>query len=193
MNSLPTINFITWLLIGVGSGLVVRIFDSDKYQNDISGTVISAVIGAIIGGILTNKILGIAPAELNFPALVTALGLALVLSVAYNLIFNRQQAHLTHELPIRTTPRLVPVLAVYSDISKNKQNILKSEFFQSIKFPISKSDLLSFAERKKHNLVLINTLEALPNHIYDSLDDIKLKLKNQTGDAISSQTPQTSI
>lgn len=174
MFDLPASTFTGLLalsLVGLLIGVVVQMIDSPDYQPPILGTLISAMIGSVLGGIVAISLFGISSFELGVNSLLIAVGLSLLLGVIYNLVVHRLPSPKRYY--IQSPARVFPQQVYHSQIKPQRQSRLAMDrLLEEVQFPISKADLMSRAERSKHNDRLINLVQRLPDRVFGDPKEI---------------------
>lgn len=195
-------NIMSWLILGFMAGFIAHIIDNRVVRGGFLGTLMMGVLGALAGGYLTNLFLGIGITGLNLTSLLSATGGALLLSFIWRGLMAENEENDDYAMyqadeddrsyvPGRVTA-LNPVY--YSQVTPlsdreereifnrrgkvtSRRNRSIQRFLDEVNYPISKPDLIRYVEQHDGDEEILSTLEAIPNHIYDTPTEIKTQIK----------------
>ena len=139
------LNILNWGLIGFIVGTGVYLINEDAKSSYLL-TLITGILGGIIGGIFVNLLLGRGLSGFSFlPLGIAGIG-ALITSYLQRNIFSQKPEE---QVAVPGDPWF-------------------EEFVKDLNYPISKRDMIRFAEEKDASEEVLSVLESLPDHIYES-------------------------
>lgn len=92
------LNVVLWCLFGLVAGAIAQYLlpGRDPGEGNPAGiaiTIVLGIVGAAVGGLVSSRVFGWDVAGFNLPALVVAIGGAILLLVAYRLIAAAAGGH----------------------------------------------------------------------------------------------------
>lgn len=198
-DTLPLSNLFLWVSIGLIVGFGVYLIDRRYSHDGVFGTVVSGMLGALLGGFLANLIFKVGIGALDFTTALIVLAGALLLSVIPRLIsYQEKDDRMIQKYDFEQGGILgknigQKKLVYYSQVTPLKESkktfkktpddvmeIKKLDvLLNKTEFPVSKRDLVSFAEHSEIDTEVLNTLEGLPDHIYENKDDVVRQIKRK--------------
>src|SRR5258708_4629646 len=163
---LPT-NIFTWIILGLVAGFIVHLFDYQNVSKGLIGTLLTGVLGALLGGVLANIFLGFGVTGFSLASLAIAVIAGLILTVIQREIYSKKyergvddSASLTGDLNYDRAyySQVTPIGGYYGERKKAKEadQIWLERFLETLNYPISKRDLIMFAESKDANRKILS-------------------------------------
>lgn len=172
LNNVAALNIITWLLLGAVAGILVHIVDGRSSERGAFTSVAMGTLGGLLGGVAASYIFGSSLQELDLSAVVISVALAIILALAQRIVnFARPEETDTDYTPADYTSNYNP--AYYSDIrAGHKSQDQVEQILDQVEYPVSKSDLVNYAEHQNISRITLTTFESLPDEIFESKDSV---------------------
>ena len=195
-------NIISWGILGLMAGFIAHIIDNRAVRGGFLGTLLIGIVGALAGGYLTNLFLGVGITGLNLTSLLIATGGALLLSFVWRSLVSENEENDDYAMyqadeddrsyvPGRVTALNPVYYSQVTPLSDKEERDLFSRrnkltgrrnkgiqrFLDEVNYPLSKRDLIRYAEQHDGDEDILSTLEAIPDHIYDTPTEIKRQIR----------------
>ena len=170
------INLLIYLFIGIIVGVIIHLFDLHKHS--LGQTITTSVIAALVSGVFAYYYLDNAQYTVSISSILLVTSLSFFATLVWKVVYQPPKNHTDEYNQWVDENNLLPSryqYAVYSDIrtQPKKQKQIES-LFKNLDYPISKRDLISYAESHNVSAQTLTTLENLPDHIYNSWDEVKV-------------------
>lgn len=199
-------NFFVWMSLGLIVGVGVYLLDRRFNEGGLTATVISGMLGALLGGFVANLVFGAGIGSLDLTSALLVIVTALLIAVIPRLVRNDEKETFVKRYDLDGGGIVgrsmgAKSLVYYSQITplskkekeKNFREAKKEaddvagnnnpavrQILNEIEYPVSKRDLVSYAEHEDVSGKVINTFENIPDHIYDNPTQIKDEIKKES-------------
>lgn len=174
MEGLAGFNYlILWVGIGVVMGVLIRYSVPRSRRRSLLASILAGIIGAVSGGLVGTLL-----ANLGLIGLGISLGLMVILgAVIFSVIsfLNRRSFRFNNLVYYnQVTSRHFK----YPKSMRENDGLSKTfgRFIDILDYPISKRDLIRFAEDQNASRKVLSILESIEDHIYDGKKQLEKEI-----------------
>lgn len=173
---------LTYVILGILAATIVALLDNRKVRGGILSTEIAGVIGSYFGWFFSILVFGVQYFEPNVSSLMLSFTMSMLVVILWRVASRETLIDNTPSFRRHSSNRYIYV--THHQIARKNTKQEAREFVKTVAFPVSKRDLVHFAEAQDVNRETLSLFESLPDHIYRNAKELHVQLKHAQNELV---------